>query len=312
MRVFLLPILMIAVSVFAQVKKPTLMVVPSHNWCKQNGFIIKDVVNGTLIDMPDLKSAIQNNINCYNAVSTINALMANRGFPLKDLLTLANHIEQREADDLIEMKDSAEMSFLDMVRLYAKSDIILELSWSVKKNGPKRSVECFLSAIDAYTCKQIAFCHGVGNPSFSIDTGVLLEEAIIGSMDNFVASLQEYFCNMEKNGREIVLCVKIEDMKPQLSVNSEMSGKILLDIIDNWISENVINDSYILSESSELYLKFEQVNIPLFQDDECSIDARMWARKLAKYLALDYGLQCKVKFKGLGEALLVIENSPNP
>ena len=39
--ILVLLMVLFAVSLAAQVKKPTLMVVPSDNWCVKNGFVLE-------------------------------------------------------------------------------------------------------------------------------------------------------------------------------------------------------------------------------------------------------------------------------
>ena len=76
---------MLALSASAQVKKPTLMVVPADNWCVKNGYITKFNDQGTMVDVPNYKRALQNSSDCYNVITKINTLMSDRQFPLKDL-----------------------------------------------------------------------------------------------------------------------------------------------------------------------------------------------------------------------------------
>lgn len=78
-------VVVLAMSATAQVKKPTLMVVPADNWCVKNGFITKFNDQGTMVDVPNYKRALQNSSDCYNVITKINTLMSDRQFPLKDL-----------------------------------------------------------------------------------------------------------------------------------------------------------------------------------------------------------------------------------
>jgi hypothetical protein len=48
----------------------------------------------------------------------------------------------------------------------------------VNRTGPKYSLTFNLQGIDAYTNKQIAACQGTGDPTFSAELPVLIEESI--------------------------------------------------------------------------------------------------------------------------------------
>ena len=70
---------------FAQAKKPTIMIVPSDAWCNQNGYMKTYSNQGETVSVPDYKKAFQENTNLLMIISKINGLMAERGFPLKNL-----------------------------------------------------------------------------------------------------------------------------------------------------------------------------------------------------------------------------------
>ena len=70
----------------AQAKKPTLMVMPSDAWCYQNGFT-KEIPDGEghTAQIADYDEALRTSMDLKLAIAKINDLMAERGFPLKDL-----------------------------------------------------------------------------------------------------------------------------------------------------------------------------------------------------------------------------------
>jgi len=49
----------IALSGFSQAKKPTLMILPSDNWCTQRYFMTEFDNQGTKVKVPDYKKAFQ-------------------------------------------------------------------------------------------------------------------------------------------------------------------------------------------------------------------------------------------------------------
>lgn len=64
--------LCVAIVMFAQAKKPTLMVVPADNWCVNNNFMDSFDDQGTIVDVPNYKRALQNSSDCYNVITKIN------------------------------------------------------------------------------------------------------------------------------------------------------------------------------------------------------------------------------------------------
>ena len=294
---------------FAQAKKPTLMVVPADNWCVQNNFMDKFDDQGTEVLVPNYKRVLQNSSDCYNVITKINTLMSDRNFPLKDLSAVIKSMDSNSAMNAVTTSKSGAglaESPLDLIKRNANADILIELNWQVNTVGPKRSITYSLAAKDAYTDKQIAGTQGTGTPSFAAEMPVLLEEAVVGNMDNFCAQLQAHFDDMMENGCEVALEIKVIDNGSGIDLSSEYGGDELTDIIDDWVSDNTVNHRYNLSSGSENYLKFEQVRIPLYQANGRPNDTRRWARELSKVLTSKYQVPNRVDIRGLGKAVIMI------
>ena len=294
---------------FAQAKKPTLMVVPADNWCVQNNFMDKFDDQGTEVLVPNYKRVLQNSSDCYNVITKINTLMSDRNFPLKDLSAVIKSMDSNSAMNAVTTSKSGAglaESPLDLIKRNANADILIELNWQVNTVGPKRSITYSLAAKDAYTDKQIAGTQGTGTPSFAAEMPVLLEEAVVGNMDNFCAQLQAHFDEMMGKWCEVALEIKVIDNVSGIDLSSEYGGDELTDIIDDWVSDNTVNHRYNLSSGSENYLKFEQVRIPLYQANGRPNDTRRWARELSKVLTSKYQVPNRVDIRGLGKAVIMI------
>lgn len=301
---------LVALVCFAQAKKPELMVMPSDVWCNEKGYIISYDNQGVQEHTPDYKRAVKTDKELTNVISKIGALMADRGFPLKDLSTTISGIEQREAEErLITSKAGSQIaeSLLDKIRRVAKADIILSVDWTVNQSGPKKSITYNLQALDAYTNKQIAAVQGTGAPSMAAETVLLLEEAIVLNMDNFASRLQTYFDDLFANGREVTVRVRVFDNGSGIDLESEYDGMELTEVIDDWMWQNTVEHRYSKVDGTENYIDFSQVRIPLFRENGRAMDTETFVRNLSKYLRqAPYNLTSKVLTRGLGEAVLII------
>lgn len=294
-----------------QAKKPTLMVVPGDTWCSANGYMIETNNQGRVSAIPDYERALRENMDLANAITKVNELMAERGFPLKDLASIIKTINQNAAEDemTVSRTSGATLAETPLDRLYnrAKADIIIELVWKVNQMGPKSSVTYALKGVDAYTNKQVAAAEGTGAQSFTAEIPVLIEEAALEKMDGFVAQLQDHFDDMLENGREIILNVRVFDNGSGLSLEDEYDGEELTDIIDLWMSQNTVNHRYNLSDATESALHFEQVRIPMYRENGMAMDARAFSNTLRKYLGkAPFNIPCKILTKGLGRADVVL------
>ena len=308
---FTLALALVALIASAQIKKPELMVIPSDVWCISNGYYTEVENLGTTVKVPNYKQALQENMGLKLAIAKINDLMAERQFPLQSLEQTVKNLEQRRMEDnLTTSKAGNELaeSPLDEVARTAKCDIILELSWEVKDFGPKHSISYILEARDAYTAKSIGAASGTGAQSFSADVDVLLEEAIVANMDNFVNRLMDHFQEMQTIGREISLDIKVfADNAAGVDLETEFDGEELVDIINNWLQVNTVQGRFSMTYASENIANFIQVRIPVYDERGRAIDANGFAKSLAKYLKKEpYNIPSKVLVKGLGRAVIIL------
>jgi len=310
----LLSILLLSTIIgFSQAKKPTIMVIPSDNWCIKNGYVQSQDVMGTIKTFPDYKAAVQNDTELLMVLSKINTLMADRGFPLKNLESVLKTLETQSAEvSLLNSKSGADLaeSPIDVLTRTANADIIIQLTYVVNTVGPKKSITFMLQGLDAYTNKQIAGAQGTGQPSFSTELTVLLEEAVISYIDDFNSRLQNHFNDLFANGREVALQVRVFNGAAfDIEQEFDWKGQKLEcgEIIEDWVADNTVQKRYSLSSSSENRMIFEQVRIPLFDDRDRPMDTRRWVRDLRTMLTgAPFNTPVKIYTRGLGEVWLIL------
>lgn len=299
-----------ALTSYGQAKKPTLMILPSDNWCNQRYFLTEFNNQGSKQKVPDFKMAFQEDTELGQVISKIGSLMINRGFPLKDAEQELKAIEARTAEDNMTASVTSGAALaespLDRLKNRTKSDIIVQIWWQVIKVPQGKSVTFTLEAFDAYTSKRIAASTGTGMPSATDVVPVLLQKAVLSNIDAFASQLQTHFNDMALNGREILLTVKRWDNWAK-NLETEVGGEELADHISKWMQENTVKGRFSLSGSTENKMTFEQVRIPLYDKNGVAIDARQFAKGLQKFLkAAPYSYEAKLMTRGLGEAIVVI------
>jgi hypothetical protein len=298
---------------FGQAKKPTLMVVPSDVWCTKNGYMMEFDNQGTKVKIPDYKKAMQEDADLLLVIASINDMMAERGFPLKNMESAIKTLESNAAEDNMRMsKDGASIAEnpIDALKKVAKADIIIQMTWTVTQVGPKKSITFILQGLDAYTDKQIAGANGTGAPSFSAAAPVLLKEAVTAHIDNFNAALMTHFEDMFANGREIIVRVQLwdggdfdGDLETEMGPDDEELGVI----IEDWMADNTVKGRFSTTDATETMMLFEQVRIDLFNAKGRAQDARRFVKGLSKVLKNEpYLIPNKVVMKGLGRATIIL------
>ena len=301
--------LLVTVVVFGQAKKPTIMILPSDNWCTQRYFMTEFDNQSTKQSVPNYKQAFQEDTELGQVISKIGALMIDKGFPLKDAEQELKAIETRNAEDNMTSSKTSSSSIsespLDILKKRAKADIIIQIWWKVNKVDDQKSVSFILEAFDAYTSKRIASSTGNGSPSNEI-IPLQLEKAILANIDPFAAQLQLHFDDMFTNGREVMLTIKKWDSWEN-DMETEFDGEELTDIIDDWMVRNTVSGRYNMTDVTENVIRFEQVRIPIYDDKGRAIDARAFAKELRKFLKSEpYLIESKLMTRGLGEAIIVL------
>mgnify|MGYP003317971999 CR=1 FL=1 len=300
-----------AFALSGQAKKPSLMVVPSDLWCNTNGYVTVEDVMGEQIPSPDYRKALVSDRYLIPVISKINGMMADRGFPLKNMETEIKSLNTISAEEAaITAKDgsSVKTSTLTQLRQRSRADIILQLTWTINETGPKRSVTYTLQGLDAYTNKEIATSTGTGDPSFTAEIPVLLEEAVVSHMDEFCERLQRHFDDLLTNGREVAMNVRVFDNDEGYDLESEFEGMELREIIDNWVYDNTVSHRFSLIDETEVSMKYTEVRIPIYDERGRSMAAANFGRSLVRYLKDTYSITAKVDNAGLGLVNLYLFN----
>ena len=295
---------LLSISVFAQ-KKPTLMILPSDNWCTQRYFTTTYENQGETVRVPNYQQAFQEDLELNPVISKVGELMTGLGYSLKDAEMELKNISMRTAEDNATLSKSSGAQLtespLDMLKRRAKADIIIQVGWVLND----ASMSFTLEACDAYTSKRIATATGTSQ-DYADDVPLLLEKAINKQIKPFDKQLTAFYDRMKKEGREIVLTVRTWDNWDQ-DLESEYDNDELLNHILVWMQENTVNQQFNLTDATENFAQFEQVKIPLKDDRGINMDARSFARGLQKYLSKSpYNITSKLMMRGLGEAILVL------
>ena len=302
--------LVVSFNAYSQAKKPTLMILPSDNWCEQRYFMTEFDNQGTKQKVPNYKQAFQEDTEIGQVISKIGSLMIDRGFPLKDTEQELKAIEQRTAEDNMTASTTSgaglSESPLDKLKNRAKADIVIQIWWKVSKTDQGKVVSFVLEAFDAYSSKRIAASSGNGTPNNVDIVPVLLQNAILANIDTFTSQLQSHFEDMFSNGREIRLTVRKWNNWDK-DLETEIDGEEIIDHITTWMDANTVQGRFNKSDASESVIRFEQLRIPLYDDKNKALDARDFGKKLQKFLkTAPYNFEVKLMTRGLGEAILVL------
>jgi len=306
-------VLLSASGIYAQAKKPRIMVVPDRNWCNRNGFMTTWDNQGIKEFVPDYNTAFVMNADLTNVLAVIGEEMSKEKF---DLLLLRNELDElkrkaaRNAARTGKSGSNIAQSPYSELMQSANADIIIELWWEVKSKGGDKYIEFRLTGIDAATQNQIANASGEGEPSSASSVSALLREAVHNYMATFQQGLQRHFNDLLANGREISFELYVWesafDNKLPDGLDTEFDNEPLSRIIRKWMATNTVKGRFTTAHEQETGIEYTQVRIPLYDNENIAINARDWVYGLAKILRDKYGIESRSYGIGTGKVILDI------
>ena len=285
-------------------KKPTIMILPSDNWCDMRYYMTTYDNQGTKVKTPDYQLAFQQDPELNPVISRIGQLLTSLGYSLKDAEQGIKSISMRTAEDNMTTSKTSGASLsespLDIIKRRLKSDILIQLSWTMGNSGNTFTLEAF----DTYTNKRIATA--TGNMSDGASVADRLFNSVNANVKPFDEQMVNWYKDLQKNGREINLTVRCWDNWDD-DLETEFEGEELTDCLQKWMQEHTVNGNFNLSDGTESFAQFEQVRIPLADENGKAIDARTFGTQLRKYLAQPpFNISAKVMQRGLGEVIIVL------
>ncbi len=248
-----------------EAKKPTLMILPSDNWCTQRYFTQTFDDQGTTVKVSDYKRAFTEDFELPQVLSQVGGILTSMGYSLKDAEMEVKSLAVKQTEDNATSSKTSGASIaetpLDVLKRRLKSDIVIQLWWNISKDAGGKIVSFTLEAFDAYTNKRIATSTGTSKPSTEA-IPVILGKAVRDNVKEFDKQLDKWYAEQKKNGREIALTVRCWDNWDN-DMETEFEGEELTDVIQKWMRENTVNGAFNLSDGTESFIQFEQVRIPL-------------------------------------------------
>ena len=290
-------------------QKPTIMVVPEKAWCINHGYVRDDNPKS-----PDYEKALLNN-DVLNVVTEMGGIMAERGYPLKNLRSALDELQNEAAIDIAAVsKGDGEIveDDLDKLTRIAQADILVQIAFTRQQDGARNRVEFRVTSIDAANSKQIDGRTGQSSSS-GAPINMLLKESVLGFMDNFTGSIQRHFQDVAEHGREGNIIFKIADDCPmnfesEVTLNGD-TGE-LSEAIEYWLSENATDSNFTLGGKSRVRLNFEQVRFPLygkgkFGGKQKAINAENFVKPIGSFLS-QFGISVATVPAGIGKVYVIL------
>ena len=268
--------LMASVGCLAQQnERLTVLLLPSSKWMADNGLAEKKAIDDSeiLIYKYEDVAGVQ---EMSAVLNTISKLLQGRGFMVKS----TEVYKEQDFDDLMEelRKDDA--------------DFNVDVSYSVKKMGPKNMVSWNVEATDVATYDAVARLSGelVTMEPLSL----ALRKDVSAKSDEFLQQMTTYIQDMRENGRKIRVVCRSKSGGGVDFLGDGIDGKPIKDHFQQWFSEHAINGEVKFGRLTSKSIEVKRLRIPYYNSQGEPINAQDWGKTILQDLRDATGLKIDI------------------
>ena len=231
-------------------------------------------------DGEDIRQIIENDANIRLVLSKIREAFDNRGFTTVDFEAKLKTVNRNNA-----LGGDTQNDLRSMIIQQSGADIWIEAEIIIEESSSGNSVKTILKGNDISTGASLANQTGFSGKFYTNDFGRLAQKAIEQVADNFLNILQTKFTDIVENGRAITVDFKFETSST-LAMSSEIGneGLALSDQLELWMSENAYKNNYHIQGTTDKEMIFDEVRIPLKDENGNNYNINKFGLKLLKYL----------------------------
>ena len=231
----------------------------------------------------DLRTVLESDISLRVALSKVKEGFDKRGFSTIDFVGVT---KAAELDGVFTSNAPADVK--TAIIEASKADIYVEVEAYNEQNAAGYSARIILKAYDAFTGQGFGDKTGI-SPVINFDKFDLLVEKALGKqdgttkislIDDFLNVMQEKFTDIVENGRTVKVTFLLDE-NAAFDFDSETTdGDYLSDAVTDWIADNSYKNNYNEGGANELRLIFDQVRIPLRDENDKNYTPSSFARDI--------------------------------
>lgn len=205
----------------------------------------------------DIRQVIETDPNIRLVLSKIREAFDKRGFTTIDF-----EIKLKSQSSNNALSNNAQTNLSAMVIQGSGADIYVETEYIYTPSANGNSVKVLMKACDVSTGGSLANKDAFSGQFYTEDIGRLAGAAVEKVADDFLNVIQTKFDDIVKNGRSIILDIKVDEAA-SLTLHQEVNGEELVDQIEYWVAESSYKNNYHIQGGTELEMIFDDIRIPL-------------------------------------------------
>ena len=229
----------------------------------------------------DIRTILEADINKRVAITKVKEAFDNRGFTTVDFAAKL----KSSLDDQI-FTSSSQSDIKSKIIELSGADIYVEVEvppMVVSNSG--NSARLIITGYDASTGNSFSnkVCE---SPKFDVDDyGALVTRAMKTCADDFLNTLQNKFTDVVNNGRAVKIKFTIAEGS-SMKFSTEIASESLpfSDVLEAWMGNNSLKNNYHIQGTTDLSMLFDEVRIPLKDDNGRNYNPNKFALKIFQYL----------------------------
>jgi hypothetical protein len=244
-------------------------------------------------DGEDLRTILDEDINSRIAITKIKEGFDSRGFTTVDFvgkLKIAKDNQVFTSDNQTDIKSKIiEMS---------GSDVYVVAEVDTKKDNTGASASIIISSYDTSTGNSLSNKVSNSGKFETDDIGRLVSKAVDKCMEEFIATMNMKFADIQKNGRSVLVDFSFSENSSYNMTSEIGNDKLALsDVLEEWFSTNSFNNNYHIQGTTNLKMIFDDVKIPIKDKNQNNYTTNKFALEIFKYLKT-LGLEPSKEIKG--------------
>ena len=249
--------------------QPTIMVIP---FAKEN---------------EDLRTVLDSSVTRRVAIIKTQEAFDNRGYTTVDYRAKLQATKTDAAFTTLNQSD-----FKSSIVEASGADIYVEVEADMQRSPGGNSVRLNLTAYDAFTGRSFGSKTAKSNQVQTEQFDRLVENALkktengteVLILEDFLNVMQQKFDDVVENGRAIKVIFEL-DANASVNFDTEVGtdGDQLGDAIEDWVEANAYKQNYKQQGSLEKQLIFDEIRIPLKDENGNNFTPRKFARQIRKF-----------------------------
>ena len=226
----------------------------------------------------DIRKTIEGDPNIRLVLSKIRESFDRRNYTTVDF---ESKLKAQSANNAL--AQGAQKDLRSMIIQGAGADIYVEAEYILNESASGNSVKIIMKACDVSTGAALPNKDAFSGQFYTNDIGRLAGAAVEKVSDEFLSVIQSKFDDIVANGRSIAVNFTV-DGASAVTLQQEFNGTELADLITDWMASHSFQNNYHVQGSTELELIFDDVRIPLKDDNGRNYNIQMFDRELRQYL----------------------------